>query len=104
MKGVSQAPQWLLHQLVEQHIALTGCHLVFTDRGDTTKKGDGEGVVIIHVYYPLPMRSTSQHPRRDERAHLPFDQALCPPEVSIRERCQVAVGMGQELSRRLFLP
>lgn len=39
---VSQAPRWLLHQLVEQHVALTGCHLIFTDRGDTTKKGNRE--------------------------------------------------------------
>lgn len=35
IKGMSQAPGWLLHQLVEQHVALTGRHLVFTDRGDT---------------------------------------------------------------------
>lgn len=33
-QGVSQTPGWLLPQLVEQHIALTGCHLIFTDRGD----------------------------------------------------------------------
>ena len=32
---VSQAPRRLLHQLVEQHVALTGRHLIFTDRGDT---------------------------------------------------------------------
>jgi hypothetical protein len=35
LKRVSQAPGWFLHQLVEQHVALTGCHLIFTDRGDT---------------------------------------------------------------------
>lgn len=65
--GVSQAPGWLLHQLVEQNVALTGRHLVFTDRGDAGEKADGVGVGITAVDPLLPVdphlpgRSSPQH-------------------------------------------
>lgn len=53
VKGVSQAPGRLLHELVEQHVALTGCHLVFTDRRDPRGKGAGGGLVTIPAH-PAP--------------------------------------------------
>lgn len=50
---VSQAPKWFLHQLVEQHIALTGCHLIFTDRRDAEKRnGTWLWSVVILVDSP----------------------------------------------------
>lgn len=72
LERVSQAPGWLLHQLVEQHVALAGCHLVFTDRGDTRKKGDRERVVVITVYSLLPQDRTSEHPGRDQARPPPL--------------------------------
>lgn len=50
---VSQAPKWFLHQLVEQHVALTGCHLIFTDRGNAEKRnGTRLWSVVILVDSP----------------------------------------------------
>lgn len=90
LKGVSQAPGRLLHQLVEQHVALAGCHLVFTDRGDTRKKGGGAGVVIIPVYSLLP---------QDQPPSI-WDQR----SAHTRESVGAAAGMGQEWRGRPFSP
>lgn len=53
---LSQAPKWFLHQLVEQHVALTGCHLIFTDRGNAgvivdmpTSLAPAQGCVVAIV-------------------------------------------------------
>lgn len=62
VKGVSQAPGRLLHELVEQHVALTGCHLVLTDRRDPGGREPGKGLSpFLHVPL-LPPRSSLQLP------------------------------------------
>ena len=93
IKGMSQAPGWLLHQLVEQHVALTGRHLVFTDRGDTRKKGRGERGVIISACSYLPTRSTSQHPGSDQDTNpAPTARHCALLGLRLWERCQSCCG------------
>lgn len=74
---MSQAPGRLLHQLVEQHVALTGCHLVLTDRGHTGREGEG----VSGNYPQIPRRPPGPREAAEERPALP-QQALCPPGAS----------------------
>lgn len=100
--GVSQAPGWLLHQLVEQNVALTGRHLVFTDRGDAGEKADGVGVGISAVDPSSPWIPTSP------QIILP---AAGTPGILLSQGCcrlgqsvPAAVGMGRGWRGRPFSP
>lgn len=105
IKGMSQAPGWLLHQLVEQHVALTGRHLVFTDRGDTRKKGHGERGVIISACSTSP-----QDQPHSIQAVIRIPTPPPPPGTVLSwgfffgKGVRAAVGTGPEGSSRLFSP
>lgn len=57
---VSQAAGRLLRQLVEEHVALAGRHLVLTDRGDPGRRGGGRARSFPHILPATGSASASQ--------------------------------------------